>query len=421
MEMLRNLFADKLVVDDREPIWTFQFGEEEGQYWGLLAPKARLWQQLILLLMIQTAFQCFFAVVNYHLIVKQARRTTTAYLIGWGIVVPMAVYFPYWMLEFWELQSRPIKMSTGSSAYIVGFRTIEAMYDTSPHSVEATLTNYCAYYTSLMHFDWDPKTATRRKITAAELIKDFGMLMLFLHLLSVLLSFELHCGFQPFQSPVRLEEFHFNTDLLSPGHLANAYCLALTVYLTLSFGFRLTAFGEHVKGYRTQPIFHNPLFASRSPSEFWGKRWNLTIHRILKHGAFLPARHFVSTNLAVLWTFVVSGLIHDYAWSLTFYHHRHTLDPHTGQCLDCFAPILWKLTAFFAWNGCVMLLERPVGRFLHPYTQHVPTVVVSTLVVLTALPVSHWYSGDWAAGGYFADLSLGVWQIRRLPVSTSSS
>ena len=40
--------------------------------------------------------------------------------------------------------------------------------------------------------------------------------------------------------------------------------------------------------------------------------------------------------------------------------------------------------------------------------------VVSHLVLLTGLPVCHWYGGDWATGGYFHDLSLGTWLIRKV-------
>jgi len=412
-ERIQNLFAEKYVLDDREPVYTFTWADAE---WGLYAPVWQLWQQMAVLLLLQVLFQCSVAAFNYYAIVQQ-RRTVAAYLIGWGLVVPIAVYAPYWVLAFLDIQSGVTKMATGSSAFIIGFRTIEAMYDTSPHSVEASLVNYVTYYTSLMHFDWDPKTATRRRISKHELLWELALLVFFLLLLSTVLSVELYYNFKPFDSPVVLDNYHLHlTDLLSPAHLGNAYGLALTVYLTLSFGFRLTALGEQLKGYRTQPIFHNPLFTSRSPSEFWGKRWNLTIHRILKHGAFLPARQFVTTNAAVLWTFVVSGLIHDYSWSLIFYQHEHTLNEQ-GECTDCFAPIFWKLTAFFAWNGCVMLLERPLGPIFNRYTRKWPTVIVSTLVVFTALPVSHWYSGDWAMGGYFHDLSIGVWQLRKISVS----
>ena len=44
----------------------------------------------------------------------------------------------------------------------------------------------------------------------------------------------------------------------------------------------MAAFGENFQGYATAPVFLNPLFASTSPSDFWGRKWNLTIHRNLK-------------------------------------------------------------------------------------------------------------------------------------------
>ena len=74
-----------------------------------------------------------------------------------------------------------------------------------------------------------------------------------------------------------------------------------------------------------------------------------------------------------------------------------------------------KLTAFFLWNGAVMLIERSVSKNLSfAAIKNLPTPVISTLILLTALPVSHWFTGDWAMGGYFADYSIGLWHIRRL-------
>lgn len=452
MEFIKSLFADKLVDDDRQPILIFR---AMGDSWGIFAPNFMLWQQLIWvspkkplrgyimfarhyyvqkfvkystysittqycilqLLLLQIALQSLFAVINYRFIVPN-RRTSAAYLLGWGVIIPIALYFPYMIIETLQIHSKVIKMAAGTSSFIIGFRTVEAMYGTSPHTVETSLTTYLNYYSTLLHFEWDPKTSTRRKIKARELLVNAGLLMAVFHLLSLVLSFELHYNFEPFlSSKVKLNEFHFNSDLLSPAHLGNAYCLAVLTYLTLFFGFELTSLGEQFKGYYTPPVFFNPLYTSRSPSEFWGRKWNLMIHKILKHGAYLPARQFfVRPHAAVVLTFVVSGLIHDYVWSLMFHQHEHMRDAN-GQCLDCFAPILLKLTAFFAWNGLVMLLERPFGPFFQTYTQRLPTVMVSTLVVLTALPVSHWYSGDLAVGGYFHDLSIGVWQIRKLTTS----
>ena len=187
-------------------------------------------------------------------------------------------------------------------------------------------------------------------------------------------------------------------------------------YFHLLVGFELTNFGENVKGYLTQPTFLNPLWDSASPSDFWGRKWNLMIHSVLKYGVFLPAKKFVPTKVAILVSFIMSGLIHDYVWAAIFYHHTNQRDDETGICHGCFAPTTLKLTAFFLWNGVIILLEKPMAK-LPPVawcSTNLPRPLVSTLVLLTALPVSHWYTGDWAVGGYFDDFAIALWHIRKL-------
>lgn len=433
METMKRCFEDKMVVDDRAPVYTFTTGGGTSK-WAVLAPNFALWQQLAILLHVQIAFQCICAVINYVLIVKQRHKNNNnavGYVIGWGIMVPIAVLFPFWLLEWCELRNLVLKMATGTSAYVVGFRTIEAMYGTSPHSVETSMLHYCTYYSSLLHFDWDRKTHTRKKLSVVTelLVGAVPMLVLLSLFLSLLVSFEMHYDYKPFaNSPVQnLHHYHFNTDLLAPAHLGNTYCLLVTLYTLLNFGLRFTALGDQIKGFRTQPIFNNPLLASRSIQEFWGKRWNLTIGTILRYGAFLPAQKILggsnsngsngkrSTTVAVIYTFIVSGLIHDYAWALMFYHYDN--DDHNNS--HRFSHIKWKVTAFFAWNGIFMLLEPPFQKFctrmkMDSFTKCVPSVIVSTLLTLTSLPVTHWYIGDWVKGGYFEDISIGLWQVRKL-------
>lgn len=410
MEKLQALFAEKLVVDDREPITTLNIPGLEGEF-GLYSPRAAVWNQLLLLVLLQTVLQCAFASVIYTCIVKH-RKTTFSYLIGYGAVIPLALYMPYEILEFLDVQNKIVRLSLVTLGTVVGFRTMEAMYGTSPATVESSLGTYVTYYSSLMHFEWDPKTKMRRKIKKAELIATVTKIFVHYHLVSLLMSIELHYDFQPFESTVQLDGFNLRWDLLSVSHLLNVYVLAGLTYLVLCTGFELTAFAENAKGFYTKPIFLNPLFSSRNPSKFWGQRWNLMIHRILKHGAYLPARLFVSKQIAIALTFCASGLLHDYTWSLVFYHHTSKRDE-TGVCPECFTPYPLKLTAFFLWNGVVMLLERPVGK-LFWFTSNWPTPIVCTLMLLTALPISHWYTGDWAVGGYFADFSLALWHIRKL-------
>lgn len=60
-----------------------------------------------------------------------------------------------------------------------------------------------------------------------------------------------------------------------------------------------------------------------------------------------------------------------------------------------------------------MLLDKPIGKLapVQWMARNLPTVVVSTLVVLTVLPVAHWFSGDWIVGQYFRDSSRGLFHI----------
>jgi Membrane bound O-acyl transferase family len=386
------------------------------------------------LLLIQTAFQCTFAVVNYYSIVVPRRRrqelqskdkgaslfsTLSYFIVGWAVVVPITLYFPYLVLETLHIRNKCIKLATGTTTLIVLFRTMEAMYGTSPHTVESSLSTYIIYYSSAVHFVWDAASGRRRRLSLAQLARNIGGLLATAMLLSALLSLEFHYKFEPFPSSnVDLQDFGLSWNLFSWSHMANMYVLAVLTYYSLSFGLCLSAIGEEIKGcIATEPIFLNPLWTSSSPSEFWGRKWNRMVHTQLKYGVFKPALQFVSAPMALMATFVMSGLFHDYAWTLMYY--KYAIDDCQGDNasdnFNCYTPAPLKLTAFFLWNGIIMLLEKtPVGTMLGSWTAKWPRPVVSTLVVLTGLPVSHWYMGDWVRGGFFADLSIGMWILRKV-------
>lgn len=91
-------------------------------------------------MLIQIVIQLVFAVFIYRVIVQQHRGTTFAFLIGYGVILPLAVlYIPFELLERLDIQNHAIKMGAGPCAFIIGFRVIEAMHDTSPTVVESSL------------------------------------------------------------------------------------------------------------------------------------------------------------------------------------------------------------------------------------------------------------------------------------------
>ena len=274
---------------------------------------------------------------------------------------------------------------------------------------------YMMYYSSLGHFDWLSKTKKRRVLTLRELGEVLWKLLSHIHLCSIVLSVALHFNYQPFASNIILAQFSVSWDIFSPAHLGNAYLLALLTYFVIAFAFEMACFGGNLNGFYTKPVFDNPMLGSSSPPEFWGRRWNLVIHRTLKQGIYLPAKQFFPTYVAASLAFLFSGLLHDYAWTLMFYKHDDMLDEN-GVCSGqhgCHTPIVFKVTTFFLWNAGVMILERRLGDSFSVCAKW-PTFVVSTLVVLTALPVSHWFTGDWARGGYFDELSIGLWCVRQI-------
>jgi hypothetical protein len=120
-----------------------------------------------------------------------------------------------------------------------------------------------------------------------------------------------------------------------------------------------------------------------------------------------------STYSAVLAAFLASGLLHDYAWAILFIPTSHDYDS-SGECIGrCWYPLPGKQTIFFLWCGVTMLAEKHISELglVKWISCNLPTFIVSTLVIMTVLPIAHWYVGDWIVGEYFHDFSLGLFKI----------
>jgi len=324
MEFFKDLFANKILTDTRlHPILTFSLPfhhHPSSTTFGLFPPTSETWLQLSYYVLLQIPIQCAFAFLIYTTIIPH-RGTTKAYLIGWGFIIPLSCGMPFWILECLDVRNKVVKLAGGNIMSIVGFRCVEAMYGTPPSPVvEASLSNYVAYYNTLVPFVWDEKTQARKRVTAGEILRTVVWLVFVFHAYSLLLSFMIHYDFKPFPNDhVELDQFHLTLDLFTPQHFANGYLLAVLTYLNLSLGFGATALGNKLQGHSTVPIFRNPLFASRTPTEFWTRRWNVMIHLMMKYGVFRPMRRMVGGSVAVVVAFVVSGLFHEYAWAIDFY------------------------------------------------------------------------------------------------------
>jgi hypothetical protein len=63
-------------------------------------------------------------------------------------------------------------------------------------------------------------------------------------------------------------------------------------------------------GVPVERLFVNPA-ASRTLSEFWGRRWNLAFHAVTKARIFAPAARRWGVSAGVTAAFLWSGLLHD--------------------------------------------------------------------------------------------------------------
>jgi hypothetical protein len=143
-------------------------------------------------------------------------------------------------------------------------------------------------------------------------------------------------------------------------------------------------------GYETNEVVLDPMFKSSSPSDFWGRRWNMVVHTGIKNGAYKPMRKLTNSGiLSALAVFVLSGIIHEYVHLVLYYEKGITFE--------------WKQVLFFGWNGILIMLEYCFGSL--PLFQWIgknfPPIIVSILVISSALPLSHLFLGDYIRFGYF--------------------
>ncbi|XP_044474167.1 probable long-chain-alcohol O-fatty-acyltransferase 5 [Mangifera indica] len=148
------------------------------------------------------------------------------------------------------------------------------------------------------------------------------------------------------------------------------------VYLELEILLALGAIPAHIFGLVIEPQFNEPYLAT-SLQDFWGRRWNLVVSSILRPTVYIPVRRISSCvigkrwgrSLAVVATFVVSGLMHE----LIYYHVIRV--PPTGEA-----------TQFFVLHGGCVAVEILVKEALADRWQLPP--LVSRLCTVAFLAVT---------------------------------
>ncbi|KAJ0578791.1 putative long-chain-alcohol O-fatty-acyltransferase [Helianthus annuus] len=142
-------------------------------------------------------------------------------------------------------------------------------------------------------------------------------------------------------------------DNLHPNVILGFYCC--NVYLGVELVLAITAFFVRFIlrfDFEIEPQFNEPYLAS-SLQDFWGRRWNLMVTRILRPTVYDPVREVLSPVIGKTWsrmpaivaTFVVSGLMHE-----LIYWYFTRVRP------------TWEVTWFFVVHGVCTAVEVAVKK-----------------------------------------------------------
>ncbi|KAK9681441.1 hypothetical protein RND81_10G002300 [Saponaria officinalis] len=111
---------------------------------------------------------------------------------------------------------------------------------------------------------------------------------------------------------------------------------------------------KYFSGFEIEPPFDEPLLSS-SLQDFWGRRWNIMVTRILRPSVYLPTLNFSSKIIgrklaplpSMMATFLVSALMHE----LIFYY--------LGRITPSF-----QVTWFFLLHGVCLCIEVAIKKYV---------------------------------------------------------
>ncbi|KAK9152702.1 hypothetical protein Sjap_000182 [Stephania japonica] len=144
------------------------------------------------------------------------------------------------------------------------------------------------------------------------------------------------------------------TQHMQPKFMLAYYCFYVYISAELLMA-TVSVLAWALLGLALEPHFNKPYMAT-SLQDFWGRRWNLMASNALRSLVYEPLKRWVSRSeigamfpriIAVMGTFVVSGLVHEIA----LYYHARTRPS-------------WEMTGFFVLQGLVVIVEIVVKKVL---------------------------------------------------------
>lgn len=225
-----GVFGNKLEVDPRHPVFFFSL-PFMGTF-GVLGIVCDFWMQLIFLSMLHFALSFVTALISYYFILNK-KQSTSALLVGWGVVFPLLTLFPFSFIEGFDLRNPVLKLTAVSQPALHVFRLIETIYGTLPEfAAKGDLRSFLWYFGATVEFNIDPATKKALPITRKEirvkLLKLAGMFGQCVALYTLLVPFNYNLFPRKTIASV--------SDIFFWGNLLNNYTMGAMTKSTVEFG-----------------------------------------------------------------------------------------------------------------------------------------------------------------------------------------
>jgi hypothetical protein len=432
---------DFTAFDELSPVFVARIGEQSYAFFFF---SVFFWLYLVAVTILECIVAAPFAFLLYAFTVRpqkpsKRRRVGTTwlgYFVGWGTVI-FWIFAPRIAVEFIHVKNLLIRFtmcvltptvsifrSLGKAVPMIPMlfllfycetsplihNFLEAMYGLTPEYTLKSAFTFSLYFSSPMMLNYDHKYEKLVKASPRQILNYFYLFLSKLALAgtyqSMFLVFKDHfpsLGRGSSSTPLNYYQFSniYNLEIWKDSILI---AVLLQMYLSV-FASGLCFATALLTKKQTAKFDDNPLFASQSPSDFWGRRWNLLIHRCLKNGVYKPVRAVFDGHpiLAILSTFMASGLFHEWLLPTVFWNYPST---HGITLL------------FFLWQAALVILEGLVGLWLAQSFPTLPKALRTVLVILMGLPLAHWFYDTYLRSDFFLHGQVGLPMI--VPVAMGS-
>lgn len=381
----------------------------DGGKYEVVLPEIQTVCDLTVGITISMAFGLLFSIILYNLVLPEQKLSLRKLSVG-TLLLASSCLIPYMLFDVLSVNNTAVRFTICTPLVLYMFKTLEAVFGFVPVGAKSSLKMYCQYFTvpSELVFNWE--SGEPELASMADYIDSAKNVLLSVLRMCALVSFLSHYNYIPFGGTDAGEFFEgVHLKHLQPRHLANCFFIAVFFQQALALGD--ACMGKNavqiITGYKVLRSMRNPMLEALSPSDFWGRRWNLIVHSVMKRGVYKPVRKYLnSATLASLMVFVASGLFHEWlVHAVVIYGRTLSGNVHIGSN-----------SAFFLWNFKVIMFERLIvgSNIVQSLRRITPRPIITLAIIMSSLPVAHWFGNPYLNGGFFSDYEKCIILLRQV-------